>query len=208
MNNEYESDQQTFWAGEFGDEYIGRNQGAERVAANTQLFSDILRHAGTINSVLEFGANIGLNLRALKNLLPGAELTGVEINEAAYDELKKIDGVVANHCPIEAFEPVQKVDLAFTKTVLIHIDPDALNGVYDKLYASSKRYVLVVEYYNPFPVEVTYRGHSGKLFKRDFAGEIMERHKDLHLLDYGFVYHGDKFSQDDVTWFLMEKRAP
>ncbi|MBT4888396.1 MAG: pseudaminic acid biosynthesis-associated methylase, partial [Rhodospirillales bacterium] len=37
--------------------------------------------------------------------------------------------------------------------------------------------------------------------------EIMQRYSDLQLVDYGFVYHGDKFLQDDVTWFLMEKRG-
>jgi hypothetical protein len=44
-------------------------------------------------------------------------------------------------------------------------------------------------------------------FKRDFAGEIMDRFPDLRLVDYGFVYHRDpQFPQDDFTWFLMEKR--
>jgi hypothetical protein len=29
----------------------------------------------------------------------------------------------------------------------------------------------------------------------------------MHLCDYGFVYHRDPlFPQDDITWFLMEKR--
>ena len=54
---------------------------------------------------------------------------------------------------------------------------------------------------------IDYRGHTDKLFKRDFAGELLDRHKDLRLMDYGFVYHGDpKFPQDDITWFLLEKR--
>jgi spore coat polysaccharide biosynthesis protein SpsF len=45
------------------------------------------------------------------------------------------------------------------------------------------------------------------LFKRDFAGEMMDRYPDLKLLDYGFVYHRDPaFPDDDITWFLMEKK--
>jgi pseudaminic acid biosynthesis-associated methylase len=75
------------------------------------------------------------------------------------------------------------------------------------LYAASRRYVLVCEYYNPVPVEVAYRGHAERLFKRDFAGEIMTLFPDLSLLDYGFVYHRDPvFPADDFNWFLMEKR--
>ena len=33
---------------------------------------------------------------------------------------------------------------------------------------------------------VEYRGHTGKLFKRDFAGEMIYRF-DLKLIDYGFL---------------------
>jgi spore coat polysaccharide biosynthesis protein SpsF len=56
-------------------------------------------------------------------------------------------------------------------------------------------------------VAIAYRGHSDRLFKRDFAGEIMDRHSQLRLVDYGFAYRRDpNFPQDDITWFLMEKR--
>lgn len=64
----------------------------------------------------------------------------------------------------------------------------------------------IVEYYNPIPVEVTYRRHRRKLFKRDFAGEMLDAFPNLRLVDYGFVYHRDaNFAQDDVNWFLLEK---
>jgi spore coat polysaccharide biosynthesis protein SpsF len=56
-------------------------------------------------------------------------------------------------------------------------------------------------------VEIDYRGHSGKLFKRDFAGEMLDRFPDLKLVSYGFCYHRDEFPQDDSTWFLMEKQV-
>lgn len=97
-------------------------------------------------------------------------------------------------------------DLALIKGVLIHINPDELNLVYDKLVTATNRYLMVAEYYNPVPVAIPYRGHTDRLFKRDFAGEIMERHPEMQLLDYGFVYRRDpNFPQDDMTWFLMEK---
>jgi spore coat polysaccharide biosynthesis protein SpsF len=57
-------------------------------------------------------------------------------------------------------------------------------------------------------VSIPYRGHEDRLFKRDFAGELLSRFGDLRLIDYGFVYHRDpKFPQDDITWFLLEKAA-
>ena len=97
--------------------------------------------------------------------------------------------------------------MTLIKGVLIHINPEALTEVYDKLFAACSRYLLVTEYYNPAPVAISYRGHSDRLFKRDFAGEIMDRHPQLQLVDYGFVYHRDpNFPQDDITWFLLVKK--
>ena len=76
------------------------------------------------------------------------------------------------------------------------------------MYTYSKKYIAIVEYYNPSPVDIVYRGQTGQLFKRDFAGEIMDRFSDVHLVDYGFVYHRDAhFPADDLNWFLLEKRA-
>ena len=98
-------------------------------------------------------------------------------------------------------------DLVLIKGVLIHINPVELNSVYDKLVTACEKYLLVAEYYNPTPVAIPYRGHADRLFKRDFAGEIMDRYPSMKLLDYGFVYRRDPhFPQDDISWFLMEKR--
>ena len=52
---------------------------------------------------------------------------------------------------------------------------------YEALYNSSKKYILVCEYYNPSPVELSYRGHKEKLFKRDFAGDILSKYSDLRV---------------------------
>jgi spore coat polysaccharide biosynthesis protein SpsF len=63
-----------------------------------------------------------------------------------------------------------------------------------------------VEYYNSSPVSIEYRGEIDRLFKRDFAGEMLEIYPDLKLIDYGFTYHRDFFPDDDTTWFLLEKK--
>jgi pseudaminic acid biosynthesis-associated methylase len=96
--------------------------------------------------------------------------------------------------------------MVFTKGVLIHLSPEVLPAVYEKMYESSARYICVAEYYNPTPVEINYRGHGERLFKRDFAGELLDKYPNLRLVDYGFSYHRDpQFPQDDITWFLLEK---
>ena len=101
----------------------------------------------------------------------------------------------------------KKFDLVFTKGVLIHINPKNLKKIYNKLYSYSKQYILLAEYYNPTPVSVLYRGHKGKLFKRDFAGDMLNIYRDLSLVKYGFCYHKDKMApQDDINWFLLKKK--
>ena len=105
-------------------------------------------------------------------------------------------------------EKTATYELALIKGVLIHLNPDVLQSVYQKLYEASSRYVMVAEYYNPSPVAIPYRNHTDRLFKRDFAGEMLDKFPDLKLVDYGFAYHRDAaFPQDDITWFLMEKRS-
>lgn len=166
---------------------------------------------GGIKSIIEFGANIGLNLRAIKSLLPVVECSAVEIN-------KKVSAILKSFLPDERVYETsileynadlekEKYDMVLIKGVLIHINPEELDNVYEKLYKVSRKYICVVEYYNPTPVSVVYRGHKDRLFKRDFAGDLLDKYMDLRLVDYGFVYHrDDKFPQDDLTWFLLEKK--
>jgi len=202
----YKTEQEDFWAGEFGNDYINRNNDAALVAANLALFAKVFQSIRPVASVIEFGANIGLNLRAIHALLPQAQLAAIEINSNAVQELKKNKALTVYHASILDFKQDDTRDFVFIKGVLIHINPDVLVDVYEKLYQASHQYILVAEYYNPSPVEVEYRGHSGKLFKRDFAGEMLDIYPDLKLVDYGFIYHRDEnFEQDDTNWFLLEK---
>ena len=208
MQVEFKTEQEKFWAGNFGDEYIERNQGNEAAASNLAFFSRILNHTQSVRSAIEFGANIGLNLESLRALIPDIELSAIEINQRAVKELEKLSGVKTYAQSILTFEPDYARDLVLIKGVLIHINPESLPEVYERLYRISKRYICIAEYYNPAPVEVMYRGNKEKLFKRDFAGEMLDRFSDLSLVEYGFSYHRDvNFPQDDLTWFLLEKVA-
>lgn len=206
---EYTTAQEQFWAGEFGNTYTERNVGAQWIASNTALFSRILAHSAKPQSILELGANLGLNLHALRHLLPDSELAAVEINSQAVSELRKLSGLEVFHQSILEFQPPRQFDLVFTKGVLIHINPDHLNQVYDLMNAASRRYIALAEYYNPTPASIPYRGHDDRLFKRDFAGDLLNRFPNLRLVNYGFAYRRDPlFPQDDLTWFLLEKCHP
>ena len=208
MNNKnLRTEQEEFWAGEFGSKYIDRNKSDSLLAANLYFFSQALNQANKINSCIEYGANIGMNLKALKLLYPDMHQKGIEINPDAANELKKLLGDSSVYTgSIFEWQCEEPADLCLVKGVLIHINPNLLQEVYKKLYQSSRRYILICEYYNRTPVTVPYRGHQDRLFKRDFAGELLDQYPDLILLDYGFSYYRDKaFPQDDITWFLLNK---
>jgi len=203
---DFKTPQEEFWFSAFGDEYSKRVSDDRIVLNNISLFSRALRAAGNLNSAIELGCNIGLNLRALNQINPEMTLTGYEINKFAAEEATNLNLATIYQDTIN--KPIthdNKYDLALIKTVLIHINPDQLDSVYSNLYALSKRFILIVEYYNPTPVVVSYRGNDDRLFKRDFAGEMIDKYK-MKLVDYGFVYHRDhSFPLDDMTWFLLEK---
>jgi pseudaminic acid biosynthesis-associated methylase len=203
-----ETEQEAFWRGGFGDQYTERNADERLVRANLALFARILSRAPSVDSIVELGCNRGANLAALNALDPTFKLTAYEINATAAKIASDL-GVAKVHCAsILDLDPatLETSDLAFTKGVLIHIGPDDLERAYAALHGLARRYVMVCEYYNPTPAMVPYRGATERLFKRDFAGELMDRF-DLALVDYGFVYHRDShFPQDDLTWFLLEKR--
>lgn len=191
-----------FWKGDFGNEYAKRNVG--KVEANIALFSRIMAMTDGVESILELGCGTGQNLRALSTIMPGTTLVGAEINEQAAKQAKW--GEIHQRAILDPQLQIT-CDMAFTKGVLIHQHPDELPAVYQKLYASARKYILVAEYYNPAPVEVPYRGHEGVLWKRDFAGELLDTFPDLKLVGYGFTYHRDQFPQDDLTWMLLSKET-
>jgi spore coat polysaccharide biosynthesis protein SpsF len=206
----FKTEQEKFWAGKFGTDYISRNRSDEYLASNIGFFSKALAKTNGLKSCIEFGANIGMNLKAIKHLFPNVLLKGIEINPDAADTLGEFLGEKnvyrGSILDYSIKNDKEKCDLALIKTVLIHINPESLDTVYDKLHKASRKYILVCEYYNQVPVTISYRGHSNKLFKRDFAGDLLDRFKDLKLIDYGFSYQRDTaFPQDDITWFLLSK---
>jgi len=204
----FKTEQENFWAGDFGNEYIKRNKENSIILSDLVLFTDIIKNTRDVSSIIEFGSNIGLNLMALKVLKPDAEISAIEINKNAIEILKNnIENIQVYNQSILEYQPDKKRDFVLIKGVLIHINPEELKNVYQKLYETSKRYICICEYYNPTPVSIDYRGHKDKLFKRDFAGEFMDAYPDVELVDYGFKYHRDNnFKMDDVTWFLMKKK--
>ena len=208
MTDKYITQQENFWAGEFGNEYVSRSQGEEIINSNIDFFKKALKNVTDIKTCIEFGSNIGLNIRALKKIYPDQEHHVIEINKKAVEYLKEFisEENIINDSIIN-FKPFKKWDLVLIKGVLIHINPEMLSKIYLSLVNSCNKYLLINEYYNPKPVSIDYRGHSEKLYKRDFAGEILDSFPEMKLIDYGFLYERDPIHKrvGSTNWFLLKK---
>tara|TARA_B100000686_G_C16672611_1_gene907346 strand:- start:108 stop:728 length:621 start_codon:yes stop_codon:yes gene_type:complete len=200
--------QEKFWIGNFGNKYIRRNKKSLYLSRKKNLFKFALKKVKKINSCIELGAGIGTNIICLKKRFPKADFSALEINKLASKKLKKIikKNNIINRSVLK-WRPKNKYDLVLTCGFLIHIEPKKLQKLYKLIIKSSKKYILICEYYDPKPQVLNYRGYKNKLFKRDFAGELIKKYKNLKLIDYGFVYRNDPwYPLDDLSWFLLKKK--
>lgn len=198
------------WRGDFGDAYSERNAPSESaIAARKLMWTRILAPLAPEppQSILEIGANVGLNLRALRELTD-ARLIAVEPNASARARLVA-DGVVPKadvHDGSGAQVPLpdRAAELVFTSGVLIHVPPDSLTETCAEIHRVADKYIACCEYFADRPQEVSYRGLSGMLFKRDFGDFWMQNHPGLTLVDYGFLWKRAT-GLDNLTWWLFRK---
>lgn len=193
------------WAGDPGDEYVKRQTLTRE--SRQAMFNQVLRCTGLLNSVIEFGASTGENLMALLHLHSNnLGTTGVEINKQAREQMAEQTKGAVFDSSIQNFSSDRQWDMSMTRGVLIHIPLYDLQQAYSTLYMTSRKYILIAEYFSPRIEEIIYRGMSGLLWRGPHAYDMMDRYPDLRLVDYGFVSSRDPVApQDDVSWFLMEK---
>jgi len=201
------------WQGSFGESYIQRNPPTvEATSDAAAVFRRILDCSGIlleISSVLEVGANVGINLIGLRQVLgQAARLSALEPNPQACEELRRnkalgLDEVIeSSACRIPL--PDAAFDLTFTNGVLIHIPPDRLAEAMCEIARVSRRFVLCSEYFSHVPVEIPYRGQSGMLWKRDFGLAYLKNCPDLKARNYGFLWQTEFPHFDNLNWWLFE----
>ena len=198
------------WSGAFGDRYTARNAVTDdAVRGRARVWAAVLdRMAGDPpQSALEVGPNVGMNLRALRNLAD-IDLWAIEPGAAARevllaDEVLPTDRLMAgfgHEIPMGD----GSVDLSFTSGVLIHVDPSLLGETMREIHRVTSKYVFCAEYFAPKAETIPYRGEDELLFKNDFGSLYMDMFPDLRLVDYGFFWRRTTV-MDDSTWWLFRK---
>ncbi len=206
----YNSTQEEFWADEYADNYIKKNIDFDD-NLGAQAWKIILsKIKNDVNTYLECGCNIGRNIGQLNKIIPNADKSIIEISKPAFDAVnQKFDFKGSFNGPIldSNFEN-QSFDLVFTSGVLIHINPDHLLSHMRKMYNYSKKYILLIEYFNRTPVSINYKGRDDTLFKRDF-GKLFIENFDCTVIDYGFLWGHiyDSAGFDDTVWWLFKKNT-
>ena len=186
-----DSDQIKVWTGQFGRDYTERNRFDDPEAFNAlyrqrygrtrdQIVADWLGELSREARVLEVGANVGNQLRALARV-GFRHLYGVEVQRYCVEQAKQL-APEADIVEGSAFDLPFKdgfFDLVFTNNVLIHISPDDIGAVMDEMHRVTRRWIWGFEYYAPEFTEVPYRGRERLLWKADYAKLFVQRFDDL-----------------------------
>ena len=200
--------QEDFWRNKITKSYAQDNSVFDRqlgFVAWERILSTI--NKSNISSYLDCGSNIGRNIASLKEVLPSASASIIELAKEPHD--KCIRDFQINKSFLGSIKDSNfdmKFDLVFKSGVLIHTNPDDLLETMSRMYEMSSRYVLIAEYFSRTPVMISYRGEDDRLFKRDF-GKLFVENFECKVLDYGFLW-GHEFDAagfDDITYWLFEK---
>lgn len=193
---------ESIWSGEFGDEYTQRN--ASVVQHRKDFWHDLLEKYPA-RRVLEVGCNLGGNLKWISQKNEPQETYGIDINQTALNEVHKtLPGVnalkaVARNLPFRD----RWFDMTFTMGVLIHQPESTLPLVMSEIVRCSNEYIFCGEYASKETQEVSYRGHEGALFRRDYGGLYQELFPELKPVADGFL--SKEQGWDDVTWWLFKR---
>jgi SAM-dependent methyltransferase len=163
--------------------------------AEVTLFEEIL-DGRRPESILEVGCNVGLNLLAIHELLPDAQLAGIEPNENAVRAAPRMADVrvgVANRLPF----PGGSFDLVFTRAVLMHLSPETYAETFKEMRRVARRWLLLIEPPAEIREGILYAGRDDVAFADDWARICRQAVPDARLLGEGRA--------DYLTnWWLFE----
>lgn len=209
------SDQEKYWSGPFGKNYLERNpKSGEEVdrlylekygIKRSELNEEFLGNFDKNSRILEVGVNCGSQLELLENM-GFKDLWGIDVSQDALAMLKKkhpnYNVVLASAVDI----PFKNnfFDIVFTSGVLIHIHEKNLGKVIDEIVRVSKKYVFGFEYFSNERTEIEYRGNKNLLWKDNFVNKYIERYHNINIIKRQMIKYKDEEIYDEM--FLLELR--
>lgn len=189
------------WTGDFGNEYTKRQ--INTIGARQQMWQMVLPR--NVDSVLEVGANAGLNLEAISEIR-ACDLFATEPNGLARQQL-----IDAGFCAQVTDDPAHalrygdsSIDLVFTSGVLIHVPPDRLKASLSEIHRVAKRWIICAEYFAPSEEMIPYRGHVNALWRRDYGSLYLDQFQDLYCNSCLFAWKR-MTGLDNLTVWVFEK---
>ena len=186
------------WAGEFGDEYMERNNPDDLYDLRHQFWREIEKKYAP-KRVLEVGCNAGHNLSCFLM----ASTYGIDVNIKALSDGRRRDTLI-NIIEGEADDIPFKdgyFDFVFSCGLLIHLDAETLRKCQAEIVRVASKYVCSIEYEAGREKKIEYRDKVGlwkrpygKLYTKRFGLEIIEG-RDLTRLE-GF---------DNTRMWIMRK---
>ncbi len=201
------------WSGNFGNEYLRRNRVTpEAIDNRKKAFTEIFKNLNSdtkLESILETGCNIGINMHALTKITD-AKLYGVEPNGKALHMAVENGALNRDRAHKASLQSLpfgcNTVDLVFTSGVLIHVPEQSLEKALSEIYRVSRHYILTLEYFSPTTQAVQYHGHNDFLFKRDYGGLFADAFPDLNHVANGFFWKRTT-GMDNLNWWLFRKNV-
>jgi SAM-dependent methyltransferase len=137
-----------------------------------QILGDLLPSLNPLHSVLDVGCGRGRLAALLGAVLPSAHYTGLDIGEAQTQATQAVrpDGAVYT-VPIQDFDSKHRFDLVLSSEVLMHIPPNEIEQVAQKLLKMATKYILLIEWTEPIgdvvPAEYNWIHDYRSLFGND-----------------------------------------
>jgi pseudaminic acid biosynthesis-associated methylase len=192
------------WKSDFGNDYTERNV-QTTLNARQNLWEALIPI--DCESILEVGANIGLNLEAISNF-HDCELFACEPNEVAREKLRRSDFIDPHNITADTADRLQfkdnAADLVFTSGVLIHIPTDKLIKSMSEIHRCARRWIICAEYFAPSEEMIPYRGQDNALWRRDYGSLYLDNFNDLRCTANVFAWKR-KTGLDNLTIWVFEK---
>lgn len=145
-----------------------------------------------IRTVLEVGANVGVQLEAIHRIWPHAELMACEPNDYARSLQPAYVRQVGIKPPVIDL-PDAAVDMVLVRGVLSHIPADRLEAAMAEIRRVAARWIVCGEYYAAGEEEgLSWKGRRDLLWGRDW-GRLWTR---------GVVYNGS-LEPGRLCWWLI-----